>query len=148
MKLSMYLTNTLKDFAQSRTVNFHCRSQWPHGVRHEPCSSARTLGSWVRIPLETGMSVCVILCVGSGLAAGWSPVQRVLQTVCRLKNWKKRTKVHKGCRARDRQTYANLHDIITSFKYANKPERTSLFSLCSCYIREYTSAVFPVLFWN
>jgi hypothetical protein len=38
-----------------------------------PSSLARTLGSWVRIPLEAWMpvfvySVCVVLCVGSGLA--------------------------------------------------------------------------------
>jgi hypothetical protein len=34
-------------------------SQWPRGLRHEPSSPARTLGSWVRITLETWMSVCV-----------------------------------------------------------------------------------------
>jgi hypothetical protein len=44
------------------------RSQWPRGLRHEPTSSARTLGSWVRIPLEEWMfvcvySVCVVMCV-------------------------------------------------------------------------------------
>jgi hypothetical protein len=32
--------------------------------------------------------VCVILCVGSGLATGWSPVQGILPTVYRLRNWK------------------------------------------------------------
>jgi hypothetical protein len=35
------------------------RSKWPRGLRHELSSSARTLGSWVRIPLEAWMSVCV-----------------------------------------------------------------------------------------
>jgi hypothetical protein len=49
-----------------------CRSQWPHGLRHELSSLARTLGSWVRISLEAWISVCiysvcVVLCVGSGL---------------------------------------------------------------------------------
>jgi hypothetical protein len=29
------------------------------GLRHEMSSLARTLGSWVRIPLEARMSVCV-----------------------------------------------------------------------------------------
>jgi hypothetical protein len=38
------------------------------------------LGSWVRIPFKAWMSVsvycvCVVLCRGSGLATGWSPVQ-------------------------------------------------------------------------
>jgi hypothetical protein len=32
--------------------------------------------------------VCVVLCAGSGLATGWSPVQGILPTVCRLRNWK------------------------------------------------------------
>jgi hypothetical protein len=37
--------------------------------------AAGTLGSWVRIPVEAWMSVCVysvcvVLCVGSGLATG------------------------------------------------------------------------------
>jgi hypothetical protein len=35
------------------------RSQWPCGLRHEPSSPAPTLGSWLRIPPETWMSVCV-----------------------------------------------------------------------------------------
>jgi hypothetical protein len=33
-------------------------------------------------------SVCVVLCVGSGLATGWSLVQGVLPTVYVLRNWK------------------------------------------------------------
>jgi hypothetical protein len=35
------------------------RSQWLRGLRHEPFAPVRTLGSWVRIPLEAWMSVCV-----------------------------------------------------------------------------------------
>jgi hypothetical protein len=31
--------------------------------------------------------VSVVLCVGSGLASGWSPVQGVLPTVLGLRNW-------------------------------------------------------------
>jgi hypothetical protein len=51
------------------------RSQWPRCPRREPSSLARTLGSWVRIPLQVWMSVCVysvfvILCVGSDLVTG------------------------------------------------------------------------------
>jgi hypothetical protein len=33
-------------------------------------------------------NVCVVLCVGSSLATGWSPVQGVLPTMYRIKNWK------------------------------------------------------------
>jgi hypothetical protein len=63
-----------------------CRSQWPRGLRHEMSSPARTLGTWVRNPLETWTFVCVysvfmLSCVGSGLATGWSLVQGVLPTV-------------------------------------------------------------------
>jgi hypothetical protein len=36
--------------------------------------------------------VCVVLCVGSGFATGWSPVQRVLPFVYRIKKVKKRTR--------------------------------------------------------
>jgi hypothetical protein len=39
------------------------RSLWPRGLGHELSSPAWTLGSWVRIPLESWMSVCAfILC--------------------------------------------------------------------------------------
>jgi hypothetical protein len=61
------------------------------GLRHEMSSLARTLWSWVRIPLKAWISVCVfpvfVFCLGSGLATGWSPVQGVLQTVFWLRNW-------------------------------------------------------------
>jgi hypothetical protein len=40
------------------------RSQWQRGLRHELSSLARTLGSWVRIPLKAWMSVCAFtLCL-------------------------------------------------------------------------------------
>jgi hypothetical protein len=40
--------------------------------------------------------VCVDLCVGSGLATGWSPVQGTLPTVYRIKKLKKRPRPNKG----------------------------------------------------
>jgi hypothetical protein len=45
------------------------RSQWPRGLRHGPSSPARTLGSWVLIPLKAWISVCVhsVFVLGSGL---------------------------------------------------------------------------------
>jgi hypothetical protein len=46
-------------FSTGRALSFFCRyhcdvcrSQWPCGLRHELSSLARTLGSWLRIPLE------------------------------------------------------------------------------------------------
>jgi hypothetical protein len=41
------------------TTLWRSRSQWPCGLGHEMSSPARTLGSWVWIPLETWMFVCV-----------------------------------------------------------------------------------------
>jgi hypothetical protein len=62
------------------------RSQWPRGLRHEMSSPARTLQSWVWIPLKASIcisvsSVFVLPRVGSGLASGWYPDQGVLPTV-------------------------------------------------------------------
>jgi hypothetical protein len=47
--------------------------------------------------------VCVVLCVGSSLATGWSPVQGFLLTVCiGSMNWRSGQGPTKGCRAIDR----------------------------------------------
>jgi hypothetical protein len=40
--------------------------------------------------------VCIVLCVGSGLATGLSPVQGVLTTLYRIKELKKRPRPNKG----------------------------------------------------
>jgi hypothetical protein len=52
------------------------RSQWPRSLRHEVYSLARTLGSWVRIPLEAWMPVFILcLCKVAALRrADYSPV--------------------------------------------------------------------------
>jgi hypothetical protein len=74
----------------------YSRPQWSRCLRHELSSFARKLGSWVRIPLKAWMfgvcmrlfCVCVVLCLGSGLAMGWSLVQGVLPSVKKwLRNW-------------------------------------------------------------
>jgi hypothetical protein len=77
------------------------RSEWQRGLRHELSSPARTLGSWVRIPLKAWMSVrvyslCVFLRVGRGLATVSSPVQGVLQTVYMIKKLKNGQNPTKG----------------------------------------------------
>jgi hypothetical protein len=44
-------------------------------------SPAQTLGSWVRMDICVRiLCVCVVLCVGSGIATGWSPDKGVLPT--------------------------------------------------------------------
>jgi hypothetical protein len=77
------------------------RSVWPRRLRHELFSSAWTLGSWVRIPLEAWLyvhiySVSVLSCVGNGFATGWSLVQGVLSTVKKIMKLKKRPGPNKG----------------------------------------------------
>jgi hypothetical protein len=89
------------------------RSQWPRDLRHEPSPPSRTLGSWVRIPIEAWMSVvhllcvCVVVCVVSGLATGWSPVQGVLPSVYRIKK-PKNGHGPKGHRARERENVCKI----------------------------------------
>jgi hypothetical protein len=75
------------------------RTRWPRGLRHEPSSLARSLRSWVRIPLEEWISVyAFMLCLCYSVATGWSPVQGVIPTVYRLRNWKSGHGPTKGCR--------------------------------------------------
>jgi hypothetical protein len=47
--------------------------------------------------------VCVVLCVGNGLAIGWSPVQGVLPTVYISRYWKSAHGPTKGRRAIHKQ---------------------------------------------
>jgi hypothetical protein len=56
---------------------------WPRGLKHELPSLARTLGLWVRIPLEARMSVCVysVFVLSIGLATGLSFVHGVVPNV-------------------------------------------------------------------
>jgi hypothetical protein len=62
------------------------------------CSNAGIVGSNPTQGMDVCVRlfcVCVVLCVGSGLATGWSPVQGVLPTVYRIKKWKKRRRSNK-----------------------------------------------------
>jgi hypothetical protein len=70
-----------------------CRSQWSHGLSHEPSSSARTLGSWVPVPLEAWMSVCVysvfvLFCVQVATLRRADPPSKESYRLYRLRNWK------------------------------------------------------------
>jgi hypothetical protein len=59
----------------NRIEDVEGRSECPRGLMHAPSLPARNLELYVRIPLEAWMSVCVysvcvVLCVDSGLATG------------------------------------------------------------------------------
>jgi len=66
-----------------------CWSQWPNSLQYVLSLVNWTRGLWYEIPLEAWMCVhiflhCVALCVGRGLALGWSPVQGVLPTLQKI----------------------------------------------------------------
>jgi hypothetical protein len=73
-------------------------------LRHEPSSPARTLRSWVRIPLETWMSVCVypvfvLFCVQVAALQRADPPSKESYRLCiGLRNWKSCQGLTKGCR--------------------------------------------------
>jgi hypothetical protein len=83
------------------------RSDWPRGLRHEMSSLARTLGSWVRIPLKVWMSVweysVVLFCVFVPILRRADPPSKESYRLC-IRNWKGGQGPTKGCRATDRQT--------------------------------------------
>jgi hypothetical protein len=87
---------------------FQRRSQWPRGLRHEPSTPARTLGSWVRIPLKAWMSVCfysvfMLFCVQvAALRRAYPPSKESYRLCIGLRNWKS-GQGPKGCRAIDRE---------------------------------------------
>jgi hypothetical protein len=71
----------IHSFEYSQSLYSFGRSQWQRGLRHELSSSVgsnptRSMDVCVRL-----FCVCVLLCVRSGLATGWSPVEGVLPSV-------------------------------------------------------------------
>jgi hypothetical protein len=59
----------------------HHWSQWLHSLRHEMSSLAWTLDSNPAQGMDVFPAFILCLCVGSGLATGWSLVQGVLLTL-------------------------------------------------------------------
>jgi hypothetical protein len=85
-----------------------CRSQRPRCLRNEPSSPARTLESWVRIPLEARMSVCVysvlvFFCVYVMALRKTDPPSKESYQLCIGLRDRKRGKGPKCCRARERE---------------------------------------------
>jgi hypothetical protein len=57
-----------------------CRSQWSRGLRYVLPFARPKIGI-----VGSNLCVFVFTCVGSGLASGWSPAQRVLPSVYGIK---------------------------------------------------------------
>jgi hypothetical protein len=96
-------------------------SQWPRDLRHEPSSPARTLGSWVLIPLKAWIFVYeFILCVGSSLATGWSPVQGVLPTVYKIKKLKRRSSSTRAVAPQTDRQVGRQIDFLTNNSFIYK----------------------------
>jgi hypothetical protein len=47
---NVYIVYNIREMSLGNSTLY--RSQWPRGLRHELSSLARTLGSWVPIPLD------------------------------------------------------------------------------------------------
>jgi hypothetical protein len=98
LKISLSEDSTPSRYFTYSMVSY-CRSQWPRGQNTGIVDSNLTWGMDVCVRL---FCVCALLCAGCGLATGRSPVQGVLPTVKRSRNWKSGQGPAKGCRAIDR----------------------------------------------
>jgi hypothetical protein len=82
-------------------VSKRSRSQWPRGLRHELSAPAQTLGSWVPIPLEAWISVCVysvsvLSCVQIAALRRANPPSKKSNRLCKkAKTLKKRPRPNK-----------------------------------------------------
>jgi hypothetical protein len=64
--------------------------------------------------------VCVVVCVGSGLAKGWSPVQGVLPTVCRFKKLRKRPRSEGLYSHKEKEILVEDSHVIRDFVHISK----------------------------
>jgi hypothetical protein len=72
-------------------------------------------------------TVCIVLCVGSGLATGWSTVQGVLPTVYRLRNWKHGSRATDRCRSYYGQYLRLERSVVVRGAYALVSTEVSTF---------------------
>jgi hypothetical protein len=85
--------------------------------------------------------VCVVLCVGSGLATDWFPVQGVVLNVYRIKKLKSGQGPRKGCRAIDREHNTKLryrtYDWHFRFRNCFNVSLNSCYELSTPYLRSF-----------
>jgi hypothetical protein len=103
-----------------------CRSQWPRGLRHEPSSPARRLGIMCSNPTRQMdvfvrlFCVCVVLCVGSGLAMSWSPSNESYRLCLGFRNSKSGEGPTKGCRAIEREREFVFYIVLWLMELSKK----------------------------
>jgi hypothetical protein len=91
-------------------IHHRHRSQWPRGQSHELSSPALILGSSVRVPLETWMSMCVysvflMSCVQVPALRRADPPSKEFYRLCKkIKKLKSGQGPTKGCKAIYRYT--------------------------------------------
>jgi hypothetical protein len=122
-----------------------CLVSWP--IKVAARSMAWTVfalsDTWIMDSNPTwDMDVCVrlfcayaVLCAGSGLAMGWSPIQGVLLTVSR--NWNSGQSPKKGCRTID------LVSRVTVVDHANKPQSKAVATWEAERAGSYPSGMLP-----
>jgi hypothetical protein len=95
-----------------------------------------------------GCVFAFILCLGSGLSSGWSPVQGVLPTVHRIKKLKSGQGPTKDCRAIYRSMRENYYvnvlfhekiiTVLTSFVCRYKVTLVMIYQIISLHVPEYS----------
>jgi hypothetical protein len=116
IRLLLYLFND--------TDSSECRSQWQRGLRHELSPPAQTLGSWVRIPLEAWMSVCIysvfVLSYAQVAALRWAdpPLKESYRLCKRPRNWKSGLGPTKGCKAMFGYNHQNGHIHFNNIQWS------------------------------
>jgi hypothetical protein len=85
----------------------------------QPITMAARSKAWTVFARTRGMdvcvySVCVVLCVGSGLAKGWSSSKETYRLWICLRNWKS-DKDPKGCRAIEKKSQNFMQQTHTCY---------------------------------
>jgi hypothetical protein len=111
------------------------RSQWPHGLRrHELSSLPRTMGSWIRIPLNRHGCLCafILFVEVAALRRADHPSKESYRLCIGSRKWKSDQGPTKYCRAIDiglRKVIVICKLVFVIDKYSKK--RNHIIGFCS-----------------